>query len=164
METLINRIKQFLILSSVMIVGISFLIVLMPFILLFLVYAYFKNKLFLKDYKNYLQTINGTKFFCYNNRKTGINFIEENIIPKISSDIKIIFLNGTTPESEYETKYISEALYKIKDRKGFPYLLKVEKKQIIDKSINKIVYNAICQNNKLENVFLDIKDFYTKTH
>jgi hypothetical protein len=164
MTTLVTKLKHSFIVLGVVIIGIALLIVFIPFIPVVLVYASFEDKIFIKGYNEYLEKINGTKYFCYNNRKNSINFIEENILPKLGSDVKIIFLNGTTPESEYERRYISAALYKLKDKRGFPYLLKVRNNKIIDKSINNVVYNTINQNKKLDPIFIEIESFYDKEY
>jgi hypothetical protein len=69
-------------------------------------------------------------------------------------------LNGQVPESDYERKFISNALYDIKDRKGFPYLLKVSNGQIIDKSISKDFHNIMNQNKEAEILIQKINSFF----
>ncbi len=145
---------------AVFIIGIPLLIVFSPIILIIWVYSYFSNKKFNQEYTDYLKSIEGTIFFCYNNRKNSQGFIEKNIIPILSDEIKLIFLNGRKVESNYEQKFISKTLNEIHDRKGFPYLLKVDNGKIISKSINRDFYNVKNQNNDLEKLKEILNKFY----
>lgn len=134
-----------------------------PLLILFLpfmIYGYFDNLVFNRRYKAYLQTIDGTNFFCYNNRTNSKDFIEKNILPTLTPDIKVIYLDGKTPKSDYEQSFISKALYSIKDRKGFPYLLKISNGQLIDKSINNDFYNTMNQNKDIGQLSKKIILFY----
>jgi hypothetical protein len=148
------------------ILGVGLYILFAPLLLLlstFIIYAYFDNHAFNKKYKTYLQTINGTNFFCYNNRTNSKDFIEKNILPTLTPDIKVIYLDGKTPKSDYDQSFISKALYSIKDRKGFPYLLKISDGQLIDKSINNDFYNTMTQNKDIGQLSKKIISFYQTT-
>lgn len=111
-------------------------------------------------YKEYLRSISGTCFFCYNNRSDSQSYIEENILPRLAPEIKIIFLDGRTPESDFQSGYISKFLYDIKDKRGFPYLLIVKDGCIIDKSINNEFYNTMNQNKDLDQLMEKMHSFY----
>lgn len=128
--------------------------------LLFQIFAYHENRAFNQKYTEYLQAISGTNFFCYNNRSASKDFIEKNILPTLSPDIKIIYLDGKIPKSDYDQRFISTALHSIKDRKGFPYLLKVSNGQLVDKSINNEFYNTMNQNKDIEQLSKRILSFY----
>lgn len=146
--------------------GIAFYIILSPLIILSLpliVWLYFGNLAFNKKYKTYLQTIDKTKFFCYNNRTNSKDFIEKHVLSKLSPEVKVIYLDGRVPKSDYEQRFISKALYSIKDKKGFPYLLKVKDGQVIDKSINNDFYNTMNQNKNIEQLSRKINSFYQET-
>ncbi len=112
----INTIKLFLWLS--------------PLVIVLFVLGYLRTIKSEKEYVKFLREIDGTKFFCYNNRKKNKDFIEKNILQTLPSDIKVIYLEGKTPKSDYDQKFISVLLYSIKDRKGFPYLLKISNGQL----------------------------------
>jgi len=62
--------------------------------------GYFNRKKFEKKYADFLNHNNGRNFFCYNNRKNSKNYIEENIIPNLSDNIEIVYLNGKKIESD----------------------------------------------------------------
>lgn len=111
-------------------------------------------------YRAYLQSIEGTKFFCYNNRRDSEEYIERSIIPNLPSDVKLIYLDGKTPLSDYEEKYISITLYRIKDREGFPYLLKVVDGEMLDCSVNNEFYNMLNQHKNPDKLFRQISEFY----
>jgi hypothetical protein len=143
--------------------GVGLYILFAPLLILFLpfmIYGYFDNLVFNRKYKAYLQTINGTNFFCYNNRTNSKDFIEKNILPTLTTDIKVIYLDGRTPKSDYDQSFISKALYSIKDRKGFPYLLKISNGQLIDKSINNDFYNTMNQEKDIGQLSKKIISFY----
>jgi hypothetical protein len=127
------------------------------------IYGYIDYIVFIKNYQKYMQTIEGTKFFCYNSRTNKQSYIKNNIIPVLPKDVKLIYLNGRTPITEYQPQYISHALKSIKDRKGFPYLLKISGGQLIVKSINNDFYNTINQNKDLGHLVKKIDSFYVTT-
>jgi len=146
--------------------GVGLYILFAPLLILFLpfiIYGYFDNLVFNRKYNDYLQTISGTNFFCYNNRTNSKDFIEKNILPTLTPDIKVIYLDGKTPKSDYDQSFISKALYSIKDRKGFPYLLKISDGQLIDKSINNDFYNTMNQNKDIGQLSKKIISFYQTT-
>ena len=147
-------------LTFIIVFGIGLLILFSPILICLGIYSYYDNLSFEKEYCEYLQTINGTKFFCYNNRKTSQEFIESKIVPTLAPEIKVIFLDGKTPKSDYEQKFISKALNSIKDRKGFPYLLKIENGQLYDKSINNDFYNTMQQNREVRMLIENINTFF----
>ena len=156
----LEKFKNIIGISLVIVFVIPLIIIFSPFIIIIGIYNSLNDKVFEKAYKEYLNSINGTFFFCYNNRKNSQKFIEEKLLPVLSKDVKLIFLNGKKVESNFEQKYMSKALYSIKDRKGFPYLLKVSNGTIIDKSINKEFYNIKNQNRELENLINILNEFY----
>ena len=155
--------KSWLTIGVLFLIGIGLFLLFSPLLILFIpsvIYGYFDNIAFNKKYKKYLLTIDGTNFFCYNNRTNSKDFIEKNILPTLTSDIKVIYLDGKTPKSDYDQSFISKALYCIKDRNGFPYLLKISDGQLIDKSINNDFYNTMNQNKDIGQLSKKIISFY----
>ena len=133
---------------SLFLFGIGLYLLFAPLFFLaipFIIWSSIDNLAFNRKYKKYLQSIEGTIFLCYNNKTKSKDFIEKNILPTLNPDIKVIFLDGKTPKSDYDQSFISKALYSIKDRKGFPYLLKISNGKLMDKSINNDFYNTINQ-------------------
>ncbi len=140
---------------------ILIIILLSPFLIPFIIFYYFRNKQFNKDYTEYLITINEANFFCYNNKKISQEFIEKNILPFLSSEIKVIFLDGKTPRSDYDEKYISKLLFSIKEKTGFPYLIKVSNGELLlEKSINAEFYNTLNQSKDLSILIDKINSFF----
>jgi hypothetical protein len=155
--------KSWLTMGSLFLIGLGLFLLFSPLLFLFIliaIYSYFDNIAFNKKYKEYLLTIDGTNFFCYNNRANSKDFIEKNILPTLTPDIKVIYLDGKTPKSEYDQGFISKALYSISDRKGFPYLLKISDGQLFDKSINNDFYNTMNQNKDIGQLSKKINSFY----
>ncbi|MEO0528858.1 MAG: hypothetical protein AAFZ89_16620 [Bacteroidota bacterium] len=125
------------------IIGIPIFILFSPIIIVLYPFQYFQRKRFEKKYSKFLAQNSGKNFFCYNNRKNSIKYIEEQIIPNLTDGIEIVYLNGKKVESEYNTEFISEALYKLKDYRRFPHLMKIRNGKLIDKSINNPFYSVL---------------------
>lgn len=161
-----SRIKDITKTIRAILIGAAFVLVaviLSPIILIFCVLVYFQNSTTKEKYLEYLRSIEGTKLFCYNSRANYQSYIRNNIIPLLPKDVKLVYLDGKVPVSEYEQQYISHALYNIKDRKGFPYLLKIHDGQLVDQSINNEFYNTMNQNKDVRPLLEKIESFYKTT-
>ena len=147
----LKSIPQVLVIASLLLVGSAFLILVSPLLLLIFIKgdSNTRARAFDKEYDRYLSTIDGTKFFCYNNKKSSLEFIERCILPALASDVRIIYLEGRTPKSAFDQEFISRTLYNITDRQGFPYLLKVSGSQVLDMSFSNDVHNAMRQNKDI---------------
>lgn len=157
------NVKSWLTIGTLLLFGVGLFLLFAPLFILglpFIIWSYFDNLAFNKKYKTYLQTINGTNFFCYTSRTSSKDFIEKNIIPTLMPDIKVIYLDGKTPNSDYDQGFMSKALYDVKDKKGFPYLLKITNGQLIDKSIKSDFYITMNQNRDIEQLKAKIISFY----
>lgn len=122
---------------------LGLLIACLPFIIIYAIFSYFEDTLFHNAYTKYLHSIEGACFFCYNNRETSKAFIETEIIPNLSDNVEIVYVEGKSPRSDYTTEYIAKALFNIKNRSGYPYLLYVSEGKVVDLSINKEVYQTL---------------------
>lgn len=111
-------------------------------------------------YKEFLEGLEGEQFFCYNNRRATKAFIENEVLPLLDPRIKIIYLNGKMPVSEYELLGVKTMLYDIEDRKGFPYLLKVKNGKVYDESINNTTYIALQNPKQMELLLNKINVFF----
>jgi hypothetical protein len=137
-----HNVRQKIGLVLLLLVVLVIILLLSPLFILFFIKDYFDERAFNKKYIVFLQRMEGIKFFCYNNKANSGSYIKRNILPILSTDIKVIFLDGRVPKSDYETTFISRMLYQIQDRKGFPYLIKVSQGRLIDQSINNEFYNT----------------------
>ena len=97
-----------------------------------------------KKYQRFLRELEGTEFFCYTNRKNGEQFVKEEILPKLDPNMQVIHLRGRKAVSELEEKYISQALYNVK-QVGFPNVMKVVRGKMLDVSLHNDFYNVINQ-------------------
>ncbi len=145
--------------TGIFLVGVF--IILSPVLVPFITHSFFQNRLFNKEYKAYLQSIEGKKFFVYNSRTNSYSYIKNNLLPRLPKDVEVIYLNGKDPVTNLNKNYISHALYSIKDRKGFPYLLRVENGEIKDKSINNVFYNTKNQNKDIQLLLNQMDQFFT---
>jgi hypothetical protein len=156
-----HNVKQNMGIVVLLLVALVIIILLSPLLILFSIKDYFEASAFNKKYMVFLQSIEGIEFFCYNNKANNDSYIKRNILPILSTDIKVIFLDGRVPKSDYETKFISHMLYQIKDRKGFPYLIKVSQGRLIDKSINNDFYNTKNQDKDINLLSEKISLFFS---
>lgn len=132
----------------------------LPFIILISPFFYFRRKKFEKEYSHFLIKQNGKNFFCYNNRKNSKRFIEEVIIPSLSKNVEIVYLNGRKIESEYPKEFISNILFNLKTYNKFPHLVKVRDGKLHDKSINNIFYSILNQHTSQTKLLTEINQFF----
>lgn len=147
---------------SGILLGIIFMLILLPFYLIAQPFIWLSKKIRERQFNKYLKQLEGKNFFCYNNKPKSFEFIEQNIIPNLSASIEVIFLDGKTPESGYERKFVSQTLYKFKNYQGFPHLLKVRNGNAIDESLNNELFNTINQNKPIDDLMLKITDFFER--
>lgn len=155
-----ERLKEIPVILFLIIVGIPLSILFFPIILVYLLFEFFQKKRFKKRYSNYLSSIEGTKFFCYTNRKNNHHYIKKNIIPNLTNDIKPVFLEGKRIKNEDNREYISNMLLNVSDRKGFPYLIKISDGKAIDRSMNLEFHNFKSQNKNPEDLLILINSSF----
>jgi len=142
------------------IIKILLFVLSIPFIIVIFPVKYFWRKKFEKKYSKFLNENQGKNFFCYNNRKSSKDYIEENIIPRLTSTIEIVYLNGKKIESNYNIEFISESLHKLKNYKKFPHLMKIRNGKLIDKSVNNLFYGVLNLNKSKTELLNEIHFFY----
>ena len=143
------------------ILALSLVILAIPFCIIILPISWIREKIYKKKYKEYLLTIEGKNFFCYNNRKKERKYIEEQIIPNLPEEVEIIFLNGKTIESDkYDSGHLSRAFYNFKNYTRFPQLLKIRNGEPVDISLNKEMFDCLNQGKSESNIFNKINSFF----
>lgn len=152
--------KHFKDILLVILIGTPLFLITIPFVLIAMPFTYFQNRVFEKKYANFLNEINGTNFFCYNSRKNSKKYIDENIIPYLSDKIDIVYLNGKMVESKYQSEFISATLYRLKNYRRFPHLMKIRDGKLIDKSINNPFYNILNLNKPKDKLLKSIHHFF----
>ena len=159
-----QKFKNILTIIAIAIVIIPLCILAIPVMLVGIPILHFQRKNFEKKYADFLIENNGKNFFCYNNRKNSKQYLEQSILPNLSEDIDIVYLDGKRIESAYDSVFISEALYGLKHYNKFPHLMKIRNGKLIDTSINNPFYAVLNMNkSKVEllskiNHFFDIVD------
>jgi hypothetical protein len=98
------------------------------------------------QYQEFLSENEGLEIFCYTNRLKFCSVIETELIPKLDENIHVIKLEGKEPKTSLDVRFISHALYNIKEV-GFPNTMKIVNGTFIDYSLHKPVYDAINNNN-----------------
>jgi len=104
--------------------------------------------------------LEGKNFFCYNNKKNVKDAIEIILLPQLSPNFEVIFLNGKTPESDYDDLLIKLIFYRFKDYSKFPHLFKIRNGEIIELSINNEFYNTIDQKKPMSGLIYIIDNFF----
>lgn len=143
MEQLAEKIKQWIGVAIIAAFFIVFALLILPIIPFFLIYSYFSDKQFHTRYNLFLEQMNGALFFCYNSRKSSVDFARESIIPELDPAVQVVFVDGREVILVENREYVSRMLGSIKERKGFPYLLKVEDGQVLALSVNNQFYNIL---------------------
>lgn len=149
------------ILIGLVIFGILLIIVL-PIFILSLPFLLILNYEHERKYKQFLKEQEGKQFFCYNNRKKNVHFIQKEVLPKLPDQVTILYLEGKNLVPEPETEFFSYMIANIKNKVGFPYLLKIENGQLIDKSVNNTCFNVIAKTKELDFLLAEINAFYNK--
>ncbi|KRT16778.1 hypothetical protein ASU31_08170 [Pedobacter ginsenosidimutans] len=145
-------------------IGLVLLLIFSPLIIISMISDHIEEKKNEKLYLEYLLKIDGHKFFCYNNRRDCQEFIEKYIIPTLPSEVKLIFLDGRYPKSDYSQRFASTLLYKIENQVGFPYLLKVQHGIVMEKSVNNELYNSLNQGHDIQVLYNVINKFYQEEY
>ncbi|MFD2717630.1 hypothetical protein ACFST9_02815 [Hymenobacter monticola] len=160
MKQLREQISEAIILLVV--IGMVFLgiVLLIPIIPFFMLHAHFSDKQFEKDYSQFLERMAGACFFCYNSRKSSVEFARDVIVPELATSVHIVFVNGKEVEFGADSKYISRMLYDIKERKGFPYLLKIEDGQVANMSVNNQFYSIMIGRKPIEPLLDRMNTFF----
>ena len=159
-----EKLKNIIAIIILVLIGLVLLLIFSPLIIISQISEHIENKKNEKRYLEYLLEMDGHKLFCYNNRKDCQEFIEEQIIPILPSDVKLIFLEGKYPKSDYSEKFASTVLYKIENQVGFPYLLKVQNGIVLEKSVNNELYNSLNQGHDIQALFNVINKFYQEDY
>ena len=102
----------------------------------------------------------GKQFFFINNRKGNEEFVFQSIFPHLREDIELLFVEGSTIQSDYNPRYISIALWKVKPKKGFPYLMKISNEKIHYLSVNNAFYNVKNNGKNLREFMLLVEAFF----
>lgn len=149
------------IVCSIIIILLALGVLLTPVLLICLPVILIQDYSNNKKQKDYLITLNGKNFFCYNNRTDAKVFIEKELLPKLGNNIELIYLNGWDVQSDYDKNILSKILYELRNYTGFPHLLKVREGKIIDASVNNEFYNTMHQNKPVDKLLLEIDSFFS---
>ena len=154
-----EKLKEIPVIPFLFIILIPLFVLFIPFIAVVSIFDFFQIKRFKKRYTNYLLSIEGKKFFCYNNRKNNHHYIEKNIIPNLR-DIESIFVESKHIRNDHDKQYISYMLSNVSDRKGSPYLIKISNGKALDKSISNEFHNFKSQNKNPEDLLILINNSF----
>ena len=143
----------FLFITSVVAIGIAVFLGVVTII-------HFSDRKFKKEYKDFLHRVNGSRFFFYNSRRNSVDFAKEAVVPHLESTTKVVFVDGEDIDCGPDSKFVSHMLYGVKERKGFPYLIKVVNEEPVDYSVNNLFYNTMTGKKPLTPLLQRINAFY----
>jgi hypothetical protein len=129
--------------ALLLVMGIILFLIALPIYFIALPFLKQRDEKFEAAYLDFLSEQNANKFFIYTNKKKNRKFVEEVIIPNLHEEIKVIFLEGKIPRSEFEIRLVSRLLNDQKIAGGFPWLINISDSKVHAYSINNAVYNAM---------------------
>jgi hypothetical protein len=160
----INDALSYLVTGSFIIAAVIIaVLVFLPCLPFILIWSHFSDKKFQKAYNLYLQQMNGACFFFYNNRKSSVAFAREVVAPELAPSVRSVFVEGLRITVKDEQGFMSRMLAGVKDRRGFPYLIKVVDGQVLDCSVNHQFYNTMAGGKPIAQLLTQINSFYTST-
>ncbi len=156
-----QKIIGVLLLIPVAILTISLGLLALPFIIPLLMIGWYYKRKFDKELNAFLKEIEDQSFFCYNNREKSQAFVETELLPHLDDEVKVVFLNGRKVRSDdYPARLLSRLLYDFKAYKGFPHLFKVKNGEIIEHSINHLVYNTLDKEENNDSILKEVNLFF----
>ncbi len=155
-----SKLKEILILIPIVLLTLMISIIVLPFALILAVPGWLENRRFDREYRQYLRTIDGKNFFCYNNRKKGFDYIQTQILPGLPREVEPLFLNGKSIESNYESRFMSKAFYSFQHYSRFPQLLKIRSGKAVDCSLNTELFSCLNHGKDKELIFHKMEDFF----
>ncbi|MGI4874837.1 MAG: hypothetical protein ACRYFX_27090 [Janthinobacterium lividum] len=160
MVNLIDKLKigAAITIGAPIVVGLA--VVLSPVLVMLVIKNHFDDKEAQKKFDEDLLRLEGTCFFCYNNRKNSVAFVKEEIIPHLDASVQVVFVEGKVIRAMPDKYFISRILYGAKDKKCFPYLLKISDEKVLDSSIHQQLYNTLSGKKPTEPLLGRINSFY----
>ncbi|MDN5217337.1 hypothetical protein QQ020_35010 [Fulvivirgaceae bacterium BMA12] len=155
-----SRLKEILTLMLLVLSTLVIGIIVLPFAIILAPFGWLQDRQFNREYQQYLKTIEGKNFFCYNNRKKGFDYIQTQILPRLPKEVEPLFLNGKSIESNYESRFISKAFYSFQHYSRFPQLLKIRNGKAVDCSLNAELFNCLNHGKDQELIFNKIEVFF----
>jgi|GEM_PF-1110927 len=132
-----------------------------PLIPVLIAYNHFNEKKFKQEYDKYLRRMNGACFFCYNSRKSSVAFARDAVVPALGPTMQVVFVGGSKIDLGPDSRFVSRMLSSVRERKGFPYLLKIMDGQVLDCSVNNQFYSIMQGRKPIEPLLARINSFYT---
>lgn len=140
------------------------LIILSPIFLPLIAFSYLQERIDRIRFTNYLKLNEGAKFFAYTNKQSSQEYVEKRILPLLSKDVKILFLNakGRVNLGD-EHKFTNRIVWSMKAAKGgFPYVSKVVNGELVTESTNNRLYSAIRRGVGSEKILTQIEKFFSQ--
>lgn len=141
-------------------VAIALGFVFIAFLIYVSISSYFADRKFKEEYEAFLSRVSGTHFFFYNSRRSSVSFAREAVVPLLGPTIKVVFVDGEDIDVGNDSRFISHMLYGVKHKKGFPYLIKIDKGRPLDYSVNNLFYNTMNGKKPIQPLLKRIDAFY----
>lgn len=135
-----------------------------PIILLYLIYAYIRSLIDEWRFKRYLRANEGATFFAYTNKASSKRYVEENILPHLPIDTKVIHLAGKKGRVHMggDLGLLAYVVSSMRETDGgFPYASKIVNGVLVTQSMNDRLYSAIRRGLDAEQINYRILRFYS---
>lgn len=157
----INKITDILVWLPIVVLVVIFFV---PVILIYIItypFSWIVQKRFNKRYNEFLLSLESKNFFCYNNKRSSFNYINEEVLPYLPKSVDVLFLKDRIVYSDrYEPKFTSQMFYDFKNYKGFPQLVKIRDGVVYDCSINNELFNSLNQGKDKQIIFDKMNEFF----
>lgn len=158
-----GTILEFVLVGVFLVILAVFAIILSPILVPYFLFVWIREKLAERSFKRYLEQAEGTKYFCYTNRHTSEKYVQDNIVPCLGDDVKILHISDKYWESlRDESEFPIRVVWSMKTVKGgFPYVSKVVNGELVTESINQQLYSAITRKAEADGILRRIEKFYS---
>lgn len=134
-----------------------------PLMLVFMpVYWLFCPQAFARGirYKRFLRQMEGECFFIYRHQKDEKEFVETHVLTGLGENVHVVVVNGRQTQSNFNRMLMSDLISDIRDRRGFPYLIKIQNGKITDQSLKEELMQCLSKSSDSQVLLLLAKEFY----
>ena len=120
-------------------------IVLSPIWIPFFAFVYIDQKIDDYRFRKYLAATGDKNFFCYTNKQSSQQFVENNVIPFLPADVEVLFVSSKRLiDLRKKNGFPDRIIGKMRElKKGFPCVAKISGGRLITESVNHEIYEAI---------------------
>lgn len=131
---------------------IPWTLLLLPIILPLIVFSEVSFNL---EFRKFLKTHQGAKFFCYTSKRKSKTFIEEYVVPALDPGVHIIYLEGRSSVSNLDKRLVSQIIRHM-GRSNLPGFAKFADGRMVIVSLHNELYQTLNRARNPATTFPDI--------